>query len=61
MTVHLHQLAKKAITFGFEENYETIKAKGIDEIIKSVNDSFVMNAWAEKMQIQNVKMIPDGS
>ena len=27
----------------------------------SVNDSFVMNAWADRMQIQNVKMIPDGS
>ena len=22
---------------------------------------FVMNAWADRMQIQNVKMIPDGS
>ena len=21
---------------------------------------FVMNAWADRMQIQNVKMIPDG-
>ena len=47
---------------GFESNYETIKSKGIDEVYCiSVNDSFVMNAWAEKMQIKNVKMIPDGS
>ena len=46
---------------GFEENYETIKAKGIDEIYcVSVNDSFVMNAWARDLNIKNVKMIPDG-
>ena len=47
---------------GFEDNYNKIKEGGIDEIYCiSVNDSFVMNAWAEKMQIKNVKMIPDGS
>ena len=26
----------------------------------SVNDAFVMNAWARDLQIKNVKMIPDG-
>ena len=47
---------------GFENNAQDFYDKGIDEIYCiSVNDSFVMNAWAEKMQIQNVKMIPDGS
>ena len=47
---------------GFEDNYNKIKEGGIDEVYCiSVNDSFVMNAWAEKMQIKNVKMIPDGS
>ena len=35
---------------------------GIDEIYCcSVNDSYVMNAWAKKMNISNVKVIPDGS
>ena len=35
---------------------------GIDEIYCiSVNDSFVMNAWATHMNVENVKMIPDGS
>lgn len=47
---------------GFEENFDTFKAKGIDEIYcLSVNDSFVMNKWAEAQGIKNVKVIPDGS
>ena len=47
---------------GFEKEYNSIKGMGIDEIYcVSVNDSFVMNAWADRMNIENVKMIPDGS
>ena len=47
---------------GFESMYEDITSKGIDEIYCiSVNDSYVMNAWAEHMKIKHVKMIPDGS
>jgi peroxiredoxin len=47
---------------GFEENYDKFKALGIDEIYcMSVNDSFVMNAWAKNQDIKNVKVIPDGS
>jgi len=47
---------------GFEKNYEKIKSLGIDEIYCcSVNDSYVMNAWAEKIKIKNIKLIPDGS
>jgi len=47
---------------GFEENYQKFKYAGIDEIyVVSVNDSFVMNAWAEHLGIKNVKVIPDGS
>ena len=47
---------------GFEKNFEKIKSFGIDEIYCcSVNDSYVMNAWADKMKIKNIKLIPDGS
>ena len=47
---------------GFEENYEKIKSMNVDEVYcMSVNDSFVMNAWADVMAINNVKVIPDGS
>ena len=47
---------------GFEENYEKIKEMGIDEIyVSSVNDGFVMNAWAGVLGIKNVKVIPDGN
>jgi peroxiredoxin len=47
---------------GFEENYQKIKSKGVDEVyVSSVNDGFVMNAWAEKLGIKNVKVIPDGN
>jgi peroxiredoxin len=47
---------------GFEENFQAFKDLGIDEIYcVSVNDSFVMNKWAEDQNLQNVKVIPDGS
>ena len=47
---------------GFEKNAAKFKELGIDEIYCcSVNDSYVMNAWAKKMNISNVKVIPDGS
>ncbi|MFW2544919.1 peroxiredoxin [Primorskyibacter sp. 2E107] len=47
---------------GFEDNFETFQAQGIDAIYcLSVNDSFVMNQWAKAQGIQNVQVIPDGS
>ena len=47
---------------GLEALYDDYKEKGIDEVYcLSVNDSFVMNAWAKDHEIEKVKMIPDGS
>lgn len=47
-------------------NFEKLAPKfaqlGIDDIyVMSVNDSFVMNAWARQQELKNVKVIPDGS
>ena len=48
---------------GFEENYDRFKEKhAVDEVYcVSVNDTFVMNAWFDSLDVKNVKAIPDGS
>tara|TARA_A100001011_G_scaffold364539_1_gene415385 strand:+ start:7619 stop:8143 length:525 start_codon:yes stop_codon:yes gene_type:complete len=47
---------------GFEENAKEFTKYGIEEVYcMSVNDSFVMNAWAENQKLENVKVIPDGN
>jgi peroxiredoxin len=47
---------------GFEEKYEEFASLGIDAIYCiSVNDGFVMNAWAQDQNIEKVKLIPDGN
>ena len=46
---------------GFEKLAPEFKKIGVDDIYcMSVNDSFVMNAWAKNQNLQNVKVIPDG-
>ena len=46
----------------FEKMYGEFQEEGIDEIFcLSVNDAFVMNAWAKSSGLKNVKVIPDGS
>ncbi len=47
---------------GYENGFSNFQAQGIDEIYcMSVNDSFVMNKWAQDQKIANVNVIPDGS
>jgi peroxiredoxin len=47
---------------GFEEKYDDFIGSGIDAIYCiSVNDGFVMNAWAQDQNIKNVQLIPDGN
>ena len=46
---------------GYEAKYDKLK-KYVDEVYcLSVNDSFVMNAWAKDQKIEKIKMLPDGS
>ncbi len=46
----------------FNELADTFKANGVDEIVcVSVNDTFVMNAWAKDQESDNVSLIPDGN
>lgn len=47
---------------GFEEKYDEIRSLNVDDIYCiSVNDAFVMNAWAKQQNVDKIKMIPDGS
>lgn len=45
----------------YEEMYDQFKTAGIDAVYcVSVNDAFVMNAWAKDLGIEKVEMVPDG-
>ena len=46
---------------GYESKYDEL-LKYVDEVYCiSVNDAFVMNAWAKDLKIEKVKLLPDGS
>ena len=47
---------------GFVVEADTIKAKGVDEILcVSVNDVFVMDAWGKTQNAEEIVMVADGS
>lgn len=47
---------------GYEAFYDQFIDAGVDDVYCiSVNDGFVMNAWAKDQGIEKVKMIPDGN
>lgn len=46
---------------GYVVSFDDFKAKGIDTIIcLSVNDAFVMSAWGESQNAENIMMLADG-
>ena len=46
----------------YNELAKVFAANGVDEIVcVSVNDTFVMNAWAADQESENIRMIPDGN
>ncbi|MBE0483561.1 MAG: glutathione peroxidase [Bacterioplanes sp.] len=46
----------------YNELASAFKANGVDEILCiSVNDTFVMNAWASNQEANNIRMIADGN
>jgi peroxiredoxin len=48
---------------GFVQNYDQLKAKGVDAVAcLSVNDAFVMNAWGKDQKVgDKVMMLADGN
>ena len=47
---------------GYEDRYQEFLDEGIDDVYCiSVNDAYVMNAWAKDLGIEHVKMLPDGN
>jgi peroxiredoxin len=47
---------------GFVEKADELKAKGVDEIAcTSVNDAFVMGAWAKASDAAGITMLADGN
>jgi peroxiredoxin len=48
---------------GYVENHDALRAAGVDEVwCLSVNDAFVMGAWARELKTEGkVRMLGDGS
>ena len=47
---------------GYERKYEEILSHGIDDVYcLSVNDAFSMYQWSKNLEIEKVRMLPDGN
>lgn len=47
---------------GYEEKYQELKDLGVDEVYcLSVNDAFTMFQWGNRLEVKNVKLLPDGN
>ena len=47
---------------GFEAKYDELKAQGVDEVYcVSVPDALTMFQWSKNLQVEKVKMLPDGN
>lgn len=46
----------------YDQLAPAFKANGVDEVYcVSVNDTFVMNAWAKDLRVKDVTLLPDGN
>jgi peroxiredoxin len=47
---------------GYEQKHEEILSHGVDDVYcLSVNDAFSMYQWSKNLEIEKVKMLPDGN
>ena len=47
---------------GYEAKYGELEALGVDAVYcLSVNDAFTMFQWSKRLEVENVKMLPDGN
>lgn len=46
---------------GYVDNMAAFRAMGVEVACMSVNDPFVMQAWAEKHKADGITMLPDGN
>ena len=47
---------------GYEAKYDELTALGVDAVYcLSVNDAFTMFQWSKRLEVEKVKMLPDGN